>query len=104
MPPPVPAGERGESTQTFLVQVAVRNGNTIRRATGRGHDIYAFTAPLAVEAVERILDGRTRSSGALAPGEAFDATDFLRALTPEYLGFELDASSSSPLERKTTLV
>jgi short subunit dehydrogenase-like uncharacterized protein len=103
-PPPVPAGERGESTQTFLVQVAVRNGNTIRRATGRGHDIYAFTAPLAVEAVERILDGRTRSSGALAPGEAFDATDFLRALTPEYLGFELDAGSSSPLERKTTLV
>jgi short subunit dehydrogenase-like uncharacterized protein len=97
-PPPVAVGERGQSTQTFLVQVAVRNGNTIRRATGRGHDIYAFTAPLVVEAVERILDGRTQRSGALAPGEAFAATDFLRALTPEYLGFDLDASSSSPLE------
>jgi hypothetical protein len=28
-------------------------------------------------------------SGALAPGEAFDATDFLQALAPEHLTFEL---------------
>jgi S-adenosylmethionine hydrolase len=46
-------------------------------ATAHGRDIYAFTAPLVVEAVERILDGRSRGSDALAPGEAFDSTDFL---------------------------
>jgi hypothetical protein len=35
------------------------------------------------------MDGRTRARGALAPGQAFDATDFLRSLAPEHLTFEL---------------
>jgi hypothetical protein len=74
-----------------VVEVVVRNGSSTRRAIAQGRDIYAFTAPLVIEAVERILDGRARGSGALAPGEAFDSTDFLRALTPEYLTFELGA-------------
>jgi short subunit dehydrogenase-like uncharacterized protein len=90
-PPPVAADERGRSAQTFVVEVVVRNGSSTRRAIAQGRDIYAFTAPLVIEAVERILDGRARGSGALAPGEAFDSTDFLRALTPEYLTFELGA-------------
>jgi hypothetical protein len=76
--------------------VVVRNGSTLRRAIAQGRDIYAFTAPLVVEAVERILDGRVRGSGALAPGEAFDATDFLQALAPEYLNFELRATEPAP--------
>ena len=90
-PPPIAADERGRSAQTFLVDVVVRSGSRTRRAIARGRDIYAFTAPLVVEAVEQILDGRIRGRGALAPGEAFDATDFLRALAPEHLTFELDA-------------
>jgi short subunit dehydrogenase-like uncharacterized protein len=90
-PPPIAADERGRSAQTFLVDVVVRKGNGIRRATARGRDIYAFTAPLVVEAVERILDGRARGSGAFAPGETFDSADFLQALAPEYLTFELGA-------------
>jgi len=90
-PPPAVADESGRSAQTFMVDVVVRNGSRIRRAIAHGHDIYAFTAPLVVEAVGRILDGRARGSGALAPGEAFDSTDFLRALAPEYLTFELRA-------------
>ena len=88
-PPPIADDERGRSAQTFLVDVVVRNGNKIRRATAQGTDIYAFTAPLVVEAVERILDGRARGSGAFAPGETFDSTDFLHALAPEYLTFSL---------------
>ena len=90
-PPPIPVDERGRSAQTFLVDVLVRNGSSIRRASAQGHDIYAFTAPLVVEAVERILDGRARGSGALAPGETFDSTGFLQALAPEYLTFERGA-------------
>jgi len=90
-PPPIATDEKGRSAQTFLVDVVVRKGNSMRRAIAQGRDIYAFTAPLVVEAVERILDGRARSSGALAPGETFDSTDFLRALAPEYLTFELAA-------------
>ena len=90
-PPPIAADESGRSAQTFLVDVVVRKGSRTRRAVAQGRDIYAFTAPLVVEAVERILDGRARRSGALAPGEMFDATDFLRSLAPEYLTFELCA-------------
>jgi short subunit dehydrogenase-like uncharacterized protein len=90
-PPPTATDERGRSAQTFLVDVVVRNGSRTRRAIAQGRDIYAFTAPLVVEAVERILDGRAQGSGALAPGEMFDSTDFLRALAPEYLTFELGA-------------
>jgi hypothetical protein len=95
-PPPVATDERGRSAQTFLVDVVVRNGSKTRRATAQGRDIYAFTAPLVVEAVTRILSGRildgpARGGGALAPGEAFDSTEFLRALTPEYLKYELSA-------------
>jgi hypothetical protein len=90
-PPPIAADESGRSAQTFLVEVVVRKGSSIRRAIAQGRDIYAFTAPLVVEAVERILDGRACGNGALAPGETFDSTDFLRALAPEYLTFELGA-------------
>ena len=90
-PPPEAADESGRSAQTFVVEVVVRKGSGVRRAVAQGRDIYGFTAPLVVEAVERILDGRVRGSGALAPGEAFDATDFLRSLTSEYLAFELSA-------------
>ena len=90
-PPPIAADESGRSAQTFLVDVVVRNGSSIRRAIAQGRDIYAFTAPLVVEAVERILDGRTRASGSLPPGAAFDSTDFLRALAPNHLTFELNA-------------
>ena len=90
-PPPVAADVRGRSAQIFMVDVVVRNGSRSRRAIAQGRDIYAFTAPFAVEAVERILDGRVGGAGALAPGEAFDSTDFLRGLAPENLTFELDA-------------
>jgi short subunit dehydrogenase-like uncharacterized protein len=90
-PPPIAADETGRSAQTFLVDVVVRNGSRTRRAIAQGRDIYAFTAPLVVEAVERILDGRARGNGALAPGETFDSTNFLQALAQEYLTFELCA-------------
>ncbi|WP_330309692.1 MULTISPECIES: saccharopine dehydrogenase NADP-binding domain-containing protein [unclassified Streptomyces] len=81
-PAPSAVDERGRSEQTFLVDVVVRSGGTERRAVARGRDIYAVTAPLAVEAVERILTGRTRTVGVASAGEIFDAPDFLRALAP----------------------
>lgn len=90
-PAPTAADESGRSSQVFLVDVMVRKGSEERRMSTRGRDIYAFTAPLVVEAVERLLDGRARGSGVLTPGQAFDSTDFLRALVPEYLTFELHA-------------
>lgn len=74
-------GADRRSDQTFLVDVVVRSGGTERRAVARGRDIYAVTAPLVVEATERVLSGRTKvASGVVSAGEMFDAADFLRAL------------------------
>ncbi|GIH95966.1 saccharopine dehydrogenase family protein [Planobispora siamensis] len=87
-PAPVPADELGRSAQTFLVDVVVRSGGGERRAVARGRDIYAVTAPLVAEAVERILTGRTRTAGVVSAGEIFDAADFLHALSP-YISVEL---------------
>jgi hypothetical protein len=56
-----------------------------------GRDIYAFTAPLVVEAAQRILEGAADGVGVLAPGEVFDAPAFLRALAPEHLAFEMNS-------------
>ncbi|MFI7618355.1 saccharopine dehydrogenase family protein [Nonomuraea terrae] len=81
-PAPTPADDSGRSAQTFLVDVVVRSGGSERRAVARGQDIYAVTAPLVVEAVDRILTGRTRTTGVASAGEIFDAPDFLRALSP----------------------
>lgn len=80
-PTPAAVDADGRSDQTFLVEVVIRSGGAERRAVARGQDIYAVTAPLAVEAVARILTGRTRTVGVASAGEIFDAPDFLRALS-----------------------
>ncbi|MEU9573779.1 saccharopine dehydrogenase NADP-binding domain-containing protein [Streptomyces massasporeus] len=87
-PTPAAVDEHGRSAQTFLVDVVVRSGGSERRAVARGQDIYAVTAPLAVEAVHRILTGQTRTVGVASAGEIFDAAGFLRALS-SHLSVEL---------------
>ncbi|KAF1707606.1 saccharopine dehydrogenase family protein [Pseudoxanthomonas sacheonensis] len=86
-PPPAPADAHGRSSQTFAVETRVRRGGQTRRALALGRDIYAVTAPLVVEAMERIGDGRGKANGVLAPGEAFDAQDFLESLPALHLAF-----------------
>ena len=78
---PTAVDEHGRSAQTFVVDVLVRSGDTERRVVAAGQDIYAISAPLAVEAVDRILTGRTRTTGVASAGAVFDAPDFLRALS-----------------------
>ncbi|MEU4190576.1 saccharopine dehydrogenase NADP-binding domain-containing protein [Kribbella sp. NPDC026611] len=79
-PPPV-----GRSDQTFVVDVIVNADGRRHRATAHGEDIYAITAPLAVGAVVRLLDGRSHTQGVASAGAAFDALEFLRTL-PLVLG------------------
>jgi short subunit dehydrogenase-like uncharacterized protein len=88
-PPPTPADETGRSAQTFLMQVLARKGPEERGGVVRGRDIYAFTAPLVVEAVQRILEGEIQMGGVHAPGAVFDAPNFLQTLAPRHLTFEL---------------
>lgn len=87
-PAPTAVDEHGRSEQTFLVDVVVRSGGAERRAVAGGQDIYAVSAPLAVEAVHRVLTGRTRTVGVASAGAVFDATGFLRALSP-HISLEL---------------
>jgi Saccharopine dehydrogenase NADP binding domain len=87
--PPPQIDQSGRSPQTFLLEARVRRGPRARRAIIRGRDIYAVTAPLVCEAVERILGGSAKRTGAAAPGEAFDAHHFLAALTPQELTLEI---------------
>ncbi|WP_030217444.1 saccharopine dehydrogenase NADP-binding domain-containing protein [Streptomyces bikiniensis] len=81
-PAPAAVDGRGRSDQTFLVEAVVRSGGEERRAVARGGDIYAVSAPLAVEAVDRALTGRAGTVGVASAGAAFDAAAFLRALSP----------------------
>ena len=76
-PPPSAVDESGRSAQQFVVDVVVRRGSDTRRISASGRDIYAVTAPIVVEGAVRLLDGRHRGPGAMAPGEAFDAADVL---------------------------
>ena len=84
-PPPEPVDEAGLSAQRFLVEAIVRRGDRTRRIIAQGRDIYAFSAPLVCEAVQRILDAKVRDNGAQAPGAIFDARDFLSALAQHHL-------------------
>jgi len=83
-PAPVASDALGRSSQRYVLEVcAYRNGH-LRRAIAEGRDIYAVTAPLIVEAVERVLAGEVPRPGAWAAGEAFDAAMFLAALAEHF--------------------
>jgi len=84
-PAPVSADAHGRSRQQFVMEAAVRRGDAERRARVHGRDIYAFSAPLVVEAATRICRGLHAEPGARTLGELFDAADFLRALAAEQL-------------------
>ncbi len=84
-PAPTPVDDSGRSDQRFRMEAIVRRGETKRRAAALGRDIYAITAPLVVEAAERILASDMKTAGTVAPGELFDAAAFLHALSPQFL-------------------
>ncbi len=88
-PAPTPTDDTGRSSQLFLMEAIARKGKSERRASAHGQDIYAITAPLVVEAAERILGGQAKQTGAVSAGEAFDAKDFLAALSPTHLSYEI---------------
>lgn len=95
-PSPVASDERGRSSQRFVLDVRVRRDGYTRLAMAQGRDIYAVTAPLIVEALERVLAGEVQEPGAWTAGEVFDAARFLGALAPEHfdLTFEYEDEES----------
>jgi Saccharopine dehydrogenase NADP binding domain len=92
-PAPTAVDSAGRSAQRFVVDVVLRRGQRERRIWAAGRDIYAVTAPLAAEAARRLIDGRAKARGAAAPGEVFDAADFLDALGPDHLTIRREGSA-----------
>lgn len=90
-PPPTAADDTGRSSQVFLMDVIVRKADAERRALARGRDIYAVSAPIVVEAAQRVVNGLAKATGVVAAGQAFDARDFLKSLCPEHLSFEIQS-------------
>ena len=91
-PPPQPADDSGRSSQIFLMEAIVRSGDEVRRGRVAGRDIYAITAPLIVEAMIRIAEGRIKKTGVVCAAEVFDALDFLKSLCPEHLLIDIPAN------------
>ena len=89
-PPPVATDESGRSSQVFLVDVIARKEGQERRVIARGRDIYAVTAPIVVEAAQRVAAGAVRVTGVVAAGAAFDAGDFLDSLGPAHVAVDRD--------------
>ncbi|MNX36413.1 Trans-acting enoyl reductase [compost metagenome] len=82
-PEPKPVDDKNRSSQQFAIEVTASNQNTTRSITAKGQDIYAVTAPLVVEAINRILSGRINKTGVTTMGEVFDASDFLESLNTD---------------------
>jgi len=79
-PAPVPSDADGRSAQVFAIDIELGRNGDMRRATVHGRDIYAISAPLIVEATQRLVDGRSTVRGVVSPGAAFGAREFLAAL------------------------
>jgi Saccharopine dehydrogenase NADP binding domain len=90
-PSPAPVDESGRSSQIFVMDVVARRGRRERRVVAHGQDIYAVTAPIVVEATQRVVAGATRKTGVVAAGEAFDARDFLNSLGPAHVTVDFHA-------------
>lgn len=81
--PDTPPPQASSAPQRFTVDVRVTDlAGRHRRATARGQDIYAVTAPLIVTALERVLSPAFAEVGVRAPGEIFEARPFLNSLAP----------------------
>lgn len=89
-PPPAASDTQGRSAQRFEMVVELRSGGRARRAVARGQDIYAVSAPLVVEAAQRLARPGAHKRGALALAQAFEPAGFLDSLTPSHLAWSRD--------------
>lgn len=79
-PPPSASDSLGRSSQRFIMDVHAVSGGRRARISVAGRDIYAVTAPLVVEACDRVLKNAPAAGGAYAPAELFESSGFLAAL------------------------
>ncbi len=99
-PPPEPTDDARRSSQRFVMDVVVNIGGERRRASASGRDIYHVSAPIVVEAAQRLLGGDAELAGGVyALGAIFDARSFLSALGASAMDVSY-ATLSHPLLEK----
>jgi len=102
-PAPQPSDESGRSSQRFVMDVLVRAGDQLTRATASGRDIYATSASIIVAAVQKLLTNEAHAmAGVRSLGEIFDARAFLEALGPDVVQVSYHDVPQSMLERQAT--
>jgi short subunit dehydrogenase-like uncharacterized protein len=69
--------ERDRQRSRFMIVCDARRGEELRRGIVTGSDVYGLTAALAVKGAIIASSIGFSGSGALAPSQAFDPTDFL---------------------------
>ena len=79
---PTAGDDHVRSEQRFMVHAEAERDGQTRHASATGTDIYATTAPILVECMERVLHADGGPGGVLTPGELFDARDVLEHLAP----------------------
>jgi len=87
--PPPAVDDSGRSAQLFLVEVVARRGGAEMRAVASGRDTYAISAPIVVEAAERVVGAAGIPPGVVSAGEVFDAPEILGVLGAAGLAFRL---------------
>ncbi|MBI1754176.1 MAG: saccharopine dehydrogenase NADP-binding domain-containing protein [Acidobacteria bacterium] len=92
-PSPTAVDGSGRSAQRFELEVRVVQDGATKAAGVRGQDIYAVTAPIAIQAALRLLRPSYRHSGALALAEAVDPVELLCELNGRALSVFGDALS-----------
>jgi Saccharopine dehydrogenase NADP binding domain len=98
-PEPLAIDDLGRSSQQFAIDVVVDINGKHSRATATGRDIYHVTAPIVVEAVQRLLAGDAKSGGGVyALGAIFDARAFLSALGAGAMTIAYPVVSKRPFE------
>ena len=82
-PAPAPVDKKNRSSQQFCLEVVATKGSKTRKISAQGQDIYAVTAPLVVEAINRMKAGKIKTKGVSTLGEIFDAAEFLKNLSTD---------------------
>jgi len=73
----------------FTIACEARAAGRLRRGIIEGVDVYGLTAVTMVEGALRLTEPGYAKSGALAPAQAFDPADFLAAIAPAGISYEI---------------
>lgn len=88
--PEGPPEDVRRAARFMVVAVAHGEDGRVRRGVAQGGDVYGLTAVTAVEGAARLRAGEHVAVGVRSAADAFDPRDFLDALAPAGVSYQLD--------------